>query len=405
MDKLDQQTITTSHRLSGSPAKFAVGGQIALMFALTTLPTPLYHDYARAFGFPVTTLTLIYATYVAGTLFALFLLGRLSDQIGRRRVSVAAWGLAAAAVLLFLFATSTAMLFLARLATGLAAGLSSGTATAWLRDLHRKDQEKTASVRTVAINLMGLGIGPLLCGVLSAYTPYPFRSPYAVYFVLLVIGALVTAATRDTVKDRRPLEEAEIKPRVGVPREIRAAFVAPGVTTFVIFSLVGFYSAIAPGLMADVLHVTNHAAAGAIVFELFLAGAITAIAASGLAARTAMLWGAAAMLPALALLVFAQLNASLPAFLAGTAVGGISLGFGYRGSLEVANAVAPGDKRAELISALFVCGNLGLAVPVLGVGFLSPVAGPPAANLAFAGVIALLSVAGLVFGIGNRAEQ
>ena len=43
---------------------------------------------------------------------------------------------------------------------------------------------------------------------------------------------------------------------------------------------------------------------------------------------------------------------------------------GYRGAIEVGNQIAPSDKRAELISMLFVCGNLGLSVPVIGVGIL-----------------------------------
>jgi hypothetical protein len=67
--------------------------------------------------------------------------------------------------------------------------------------------------------------------------------------------------------------------------------------------------------------------------------------------------------------------------------------------VEVGNQIAPPDKRAELISMLFVCGNLGLSVPVIGVGVLGAVAGPQLADMIFAGVTALLSVAGLGFGI------
>ena len=63
---------------------WAVGGCLALMFAGSTLPTPLYSLYQRLFGFSELALTLIYAAYVLGNLSALLFLGRLSDQIGRR---------------------------------------------------------------------------------------------------------------------------------------------------------------------------------------------------------------------------------------------------------------------------------------------------------------------------------
>jgi MFS family permease len=113
----------------GVPASIiVVSAQTAPVFALTTLPTPLYRDYARAFGSSVLTLTLLYATYVVGTLSTLFFLGRLSDKIDRSSVALAALGLAALAALVFASATNTPMLFIGRALTGFAAGLSSGPA-------------------------------------------------------------------------------------------------------------------------------------------------------------------------------------------------------------------------------------------------------------------------------------
>ena len=56
---------------------------------------------------------------------ALLLLGRLSDQIGRRRVGLPALGLAAISTLVFLCARHTAWLFWGRMLSGLANGLLS----------------------------------------------------------------------------------------------------------------------------------------------------------------------------------------------------------------------------------------------------------------------------------------
>ena len=50
----------------------------------TTLPTPLDGLYQQEFGFSALMVTVIFATYAAGVIAALLLLGRLSDQIGRR---------------------------------------------------------------------------------------------------------------------------------------------------------------------------------------------------------------------------------------------------------------------------------------------------------------------------------
>jgi MFS family permease len=375
-------------------------GQTLLLFALTTLPTPLYGDYARAFGFSILTLTLIYAVYVAGTLSTLLLLGRLSDQIGRRRVGLIAIAAALLTALLFIMTKGTAMLFAARLATGIAAGLSSGAVVAWLRELHGKGGEKTGTLRTVAVNVLGLGVGPLICG-LAAGKPGPSAAPYEIYAILLLPLAALVFFAEETVEEFKPVT---LGLRLGVPPDKRAQFAGPGITTFVLYSLVGFYSALVPNLLSKTLHLTGHLTAGLIVFELFLAAALSVYATGRLGSRAAMLWGTLLMLPALAFLAAAESMASLPALVAGSAFGGISLGAGYRGALETAGRIAPGDKRAELMSMLFVCGNLGLALPVIGVGVLSTLATPQLADRSFAGVIALLSLAGLGFGLTVKEQ-
>jgi MFS family permease len=379
--------------------------QTLLMFGFTTLPTPLYGDYARAFHFSTLTLTLIYATYVAGTLSMLLLLGRLSDQIGRKPVALAAIALAIAAAALFITARSAAGLFTARLATGIGAGLSSGTLVAWLKELHASNEAKIASLRTVAINVLGLAVGPLLCGLLVQFAPWPFATPYLVYIALLALLAVTIAGARETVDEKKPLNQINLKVRVGVPRGVRPAFMAPGIANLVLYSMVGFYSALAPSLISNSLRITSHAVSGALVGELFLAGAIAVYATAGLKSQTAMLTGFVLMLPTLALLMVAELFESLPALVAGTTIGGLALGIGYRGAIEVGNQIAPPDKRAELISMLFVCGNLGLSVPVIGVGMLRAATNPRLADMVFAGITALLSLAGLGFGLFAGQEK
>lgn len=107
------------------------------MYVGSTLVTPLYVLYESEFGFSELVLTLVFAAYSAGNVASLFLLGRISDQIGRRRTTLAAIAVAAAATLVFLFAAGTAWLFAGRFLSGLAIGIASGAATAWIVDLTR----------------------------------------------------------------------------------------------------------------------------------------------------------------------------------------------------------------------------------------------------------------------------
>jgi len=77
--------------LHGTMAISAVAAMIGVLFAGSTVVTPLYVIYKQQFGFSQISLTLIYAAYVLGNLAALLLFGRLSDEIGRRRTAVTAW--------------------------------------------------------------------------------------------------------------------------------------------------------------------------------------------------------------------------------------------------------------------------------------------------------------------------
>jgi MFS family permease len=77
-------------KLDSAPATGVIAAVIAVLFAGSTVLTPLYVIYQQQFGFSQITLTLIYAVYVIGNLTALLLFGRLSDEIGRRRVAVPA---------------------------------------------------------------------------------------------------------------------------------------------------------------------------------------------------------------------------------------------------------------------------------------------------------------------------
>ena len=83
------QAETMTRDNGGTAAMTAVAAMIAVLFAGSTVLTPLYIIYKQAFGFSQITLTLVYAVYVVGNLGALLMFGRLSDGIGRRPAALA----------------------------------------------------------------------------------------------------------------------------------------------------------------------------------------------------------------------------------------------------------------------------------------------------------------------------
>ena len=253
---------------------------IGVMFMGSTLLTPLYLLYQRAFGFSEITLTLIYAVYVVGNIGALFFFGRLWDQVGRRRTSLPAIALAGVATFVFLFARSTAWLFVARILDGLAIGIASGTATARVAELVPGGDKERASVLATTANLTGgVGVGPLLAGLLAQYMPAPLKTSWIVYLALLALVAWLVVSLDETV--RRPVRgtrDLSFRVRLGVPRAIWGAFIAPAAAVFATFALIGYYAALTPSLLAHDLGLSSPVIGGAVVAELFLVAAASVLA-------------------------------------------------------------------------------------------------------------------------------
>lgn len=349
-------------------------------------------------------MTLIYAVYVVGNLTALLIFGRMSDQVGRRRTAVIAIGIAIVGALVFLFAHGIASLYVARVLSGLAIGLGAGTGTAWLAELIAERDRSRATVIATIANFTGLGLGALIAGLLAEYVALPLRIPFIAYLAVLVVVAILVAFARETVN--RPLTsfaQVSVRPRAGVPSPIRSRFVAPAVTGFGAMALVAFFAALAPSVLASELHVTSHAVAGMIFLELAAAVALVIALTRSVSSRAAMLWSLGLMLPSLALLVTAQLMGSLGVMIVATATCGVAAGLGYRGSLQVVNQIAPDDRRAEVVSAYFICCFLGNALPVIGIGILSTLISSTVASLVFATTIAVFAAVALVFGLKYRS--
>ncbi len=369
-----------------------VGVELAVVFVGAILPTPLYPLYRAAFGFSGVTLTLIYAVYVLGNVAALLLFGRLSDQIGRRNVSLPAIGCGVASALAFAAASGTAWLFAARALSGFATGLASGTTTAWIAELYADAGCGTAARIAAAANFFGCAAGPLMGGLLAQFAFAPLQLPFFVYIAMLCGVAVAIVFAPETVTNpKRRLAEVSLKPRFGVPQRIWLAFVAPATAAFAAFALIAFYAALIPSLLAERLHQAAPLVAGAVVCELFGIAAITILSTGRFGSRAAMLGALALLPPSVWLLVGAEVAQSLPLLVAAAALGGIAGGLGYRGSLEVINRIAPPDRRAEVVSSYLVACFAGNSLPVIGIGFLSSVTSAPFAHVTFAAVVTVLA--------------
>jgi MFS family permease len=368
----------------------------------TTVPAPLYVVYQANWGFSAWVLTLVFAIYSAGVLAALLLFGRLSDQIGRTRVLLAALVAAGASTVVFLVATGVSMLLLARLLSGLAAGLTQGTATAALAELEPSHDVRRAALVGAAVTTGAVGIGPLLAGLLAEYAGWKTHLVFAVYLGLLATAVAAVLLVPETVEDRhRPVLRLQ---RLGVPGAIRATFFSAALAMFAAFALIGLFVSLVPSFLGHDLHQRSHAAAGLVVFVFFTCATGAQLALHRLTSLRAMLLGCGWLLVGLAVLMLGLSSKELSVFVAGTVGCGIGVGLVVMGAIATVNRLAPPEHRGETLSTFFVAAYLGLSIPAIGVGIASEHVGFFRSTLVCSIAVAVLLAGAAVNLVAGRAR-
>jgi MFS family permease len=352
---------------------WAVALAFVAVMALGTVPSPLYPLYQQHDGFSTFTVTLIYAAYAAGVMVTLFTAGHISDWHGRRRILAPAVALSALSAVVFLLWPALPGLFVARVLSGLSVGVVTATATVWLAELHRAHRPdaspRRAQLVAATANLGGLGLGPLLAGLLAEYAPQPLRLPYAVLLVALalaLVGVLLSPDVRE-LPNPRPRYRVQ---RVAVPAAARSRFYAALSGSFLAFAGLGVLTGLSGTFLAGTLHHPSRALAGAAVFLLFAAGVVIQLTTPTWSIRRSLAFGMGTLLAGIGLVVLAAWlpTPSLAVFLVGAVLTGAGAGAIFKGTLGTTVAISHDESRAESLAGLFLAGYLGLSVPVIGIG-------------------------------------
>src|SRR5438270_8681912 len=350
--------VTASEAIADAPARGRLGrraGFVAASYAFvatmlgTTLPTPLYSLYARRFGFSELIITVIFATYAAGVIAALLLLGRMSDVVGRRPVLLLGLTMSALSAVAFLLAQGLAPLLVGRLLSGLSAGIFTGTATATLVDLAGERARGQATLVAAVANMGGLGCGPLLAGILAQLAPLPLRLSFWVDLGLLVPAFLAVLLMPEPVHPR-PGQQLRVQ-ALSVPLQTRAAFIPAALAGFAGFAVLGLSTAVSPAFLGQVLSIKSDVVVGAVVFGIFAASTLGQLLLDVVPERAAMAGGCAGLVAGMAVMAAGLASSSLTLLVGGAMLAGAGQGLSFRAALAAVNEASPDDKRAEVASS------------------------------------------------------
>ncbi|MET8947849.1 MFS transporter [Streptomyces sp. NPDC004542] len=373
-----------------------------ITMAGTTAPTPLYPLYGEAFGFTPFTVTVVFAVYALGVVLGLLTFGRLSDQVGRRPVLVAATLLSVCAAAVFLVAQDLAAVLIARVISGFSAALVTGAATASLAE--RLGQHSRIKPATLALfaNMGGLACGTLLAGILADLAPSPLRTPWVVMLALAAVGTVGVLVNGESSGHRTGFS-LQFQP-LHVPAEIRSDFLRSAMAGGAGFAVLGVLTAVTGLFLGGVLNETSHSLTGLVVFIAFACTAFGQLLVRTLKPARALPLACVGLIVAAGLIGAAMASSTLAPLLVGAAVNGLATGVAVgHGIGSITTRSAP-QHRGASVSTFFAILYSMLAVPAIGVGVLIRETSLRPAGETFSAVVAALALCVLLSLLRSRAK-
>jgi MFS family permease len=370
-----------------------------LVFAANAAVSPLYRIYQAEFGFSATTLTLLFAVYIAVLLLTLLLFGSVSDHVGRRPVMVAGLIVGAAACGLFVSAHSIEQLFAARALQGVAAGLLAGTASAALHDL-RPDGRATPVVSSAAPT-GGQALGAIGASALAQYAFAPTHLVWWLILAAFLIG-IVTVLLMPEPGTIAPGMASSLRVKVNVPRTARGAFVAALPALVGTWALAGVYLSLGPSLAAQLLHSENLVWGGVLIFLLTGLGAAASAVLTKRDPSTVMLGGCLALIVGAGVTLVSIETGKPAALFIGTAAAGLGLGPAFMGAYRSTIGAAPSEDRVGLIAAIYIVSYLATGVPTVIGGIATSHYGLDRAAPVYLAAVAGLAVLAVILLVHRR---
>ncbi len=376
-----RDAISPAGRLA--PAYYAATS--ALFLAASSVPTPLYRLYQRAFAFSPVLITVIFAVYAFSLLAALLIVGSISDHLGRRPVIFASLLLNMVAMVLFLMAKGPDWLIAARIVQGFATGAAVSSIGAALVDLDPIRGSITNSLAPLA----GMAAGALGASLLIQFAPAPTLLVYIVTFALLALQAVLLWLVPETTS-RRAGPLASLKPEVAVPPQVRRVLLALTPINVAVWALAGFYLSLVPSLVTATTGSTMPLVGGSLVAALTISGAAAVFLLRKRSAATIMKFGIPSMTLGILTVIAGMHAADVSILVLGTLTAGAGFGATFLGTVRSIMPLAKPDERAGLLSAFYIQSYLAFSVPAILAGFLSKTLGFVEAADIYAAAILLL---------------
>ncbi|MCK5892578.1 MFS transporter [Aeromicrobium sp.] len=378
------------------------GAAMAAVMLAAGAPGPLHPVYIEAGRVGTAGVTASYGAYLLAVTFAVLVLGRVSDVVGRRPAALASLAGGAAACLVMLDVQSTQALVMGRLVQGVATGMAMTSIGAMVVDLRAPGRHQLASLVTSATPTGAVALGAVASGVAISRIDVPDRTLYTAAIVLTAIAAVGILLAPETVRPpaaptHRARELARnLRPTITVPSSVRPLFAGAAAAYLAAWTLGGFYQSLGPSLAQSTFPSAGPVFWGLVVASMLGSTVLGGPLTSRLAPRAAGLCGLATFVTGVVGVLLALEWRSGAAFLAASVVAGIGFGASTSGSMRALVARLGGESVAGTLAAIYLVSYTFASIPAFGGGLLIERHGFAAMMPWYAGLVILLAAAAAV---------
>ena len=186
-----------------------ISRKIMVLFALAFLATlgygimiPTLSVHAHSLGASHSAIGVIISAFAAAQLLTQIPMGRLSDRIGRVYLVVFGFGLMAVAATLYHFATGAGEFMVLQAIAGAGGGCLWPPLMAMLTENAEPSERGRLMGAFNTVFFLGVGIGPLLGGVIASWLGHD--AVFTAWTIVALLGALLCFFTvKESAKERR----------------------------------------------------------------------------------------------------------------------------------------------------------------------------------------------------------
>jgi MFS family permease len=187
-----------------------------------------------------------------------------------------------------------------------------------------------------------------------------------------------------------------LRPHVGLPAEIRGAFLAVLPAMCATWALGGLYLSLGSSIIARVLNVHSHTVAGLVLGAFFASGAVAGALAHLLPERIRERAGLLGLGGGVLITLGATLATSMPIYLCGSIIAGAGFGVTFRAVIADVAAMTPAAQRGRVFATMYLISYTAFSVPALLAGVLTGIVGLRSTTIGYVSLDALLVLTALI---------